>query len=270
MKIDMSGAAAVIAAMDAIAAARLAATRSTPSPPAARTWCRAAPTSSATCSSRWTAPRSRSTTPTPRAASRSATRITYARHKVAAGRDVRLRDADRRVHGRARAPHRRRHVATTRRSSKRWLAAARARRRGHVAPAAAPAGCASSSRATSPTCATPASATAARSPPACSSSTFAQDTPWVHVDIAGPASTHARVRRRGRAAAPASPWPRSSSSSPARATTSRSGGRRRGLRTTTALHLFLRTHHWGRIAPQTVLVLAIASNHMSGVTYTSR
>ena len=50
----------------------------------------------------------------------------------------------------------------------RWLAAAAPRRRGHVAPAAARRAAASSSRARSPTCATPATATAARSPPACS------------------------------------------------------------------------------------------------------
>ena len=64
----------------------------------------------------------------------------------------------------------------------------RAHRRGHVAAAAHRRGCASSSRARSPTCGTPATGSAARSPPGLFLKTFAKDTPWVHVDIAGPAS----------------------------------------------------------------------------------
>ena len=77
------------------------------------------------------------------------------------GRDARLRDADRRVHGRARAAHRRRDEQ--RRRARERMAGRRAtRRRGHVAVAVAARGSRNSSSRRSPTSRTPASVGAVR------------------------------------------------------------------------------------------------------------
>ena len=97
-------------------------------------------------------------------------------HEDPARRDVRLRDAHGRLHGRARTVHRRRDVRS--RGAAQELDERRA-----SGPARTCGACrstvasASSSRARSRTCATPATGSAARSPRACSSRRSRKDTP---------------------------------------------------------------------------------------------
>ena len=113
--------------------------------------------------------------------------ITYARTKIAARRDVRLRDAHRRLHGRARTVHRGRDVRPR-------VAAPRLDGGAPSAPARTCGGCRCNGRLREQLKSQIADMrnTGDRFGGAITAGlflkTFAKDTPWVHVDIAGPAS----------------------------------------------------------------------------------